>query len=235
MKSIKTKTKALIESLKEEIEKEPAVRLNCWEFKKCGREPGGSKVHELGVCPTAVETALDGLHGGVNAGRACWAVAGTFCGGEPKGTYAKKLKDCSKCDFHQTIIKEEDKYESAVLYLRKRRMANKEFIHREPSFFQYAYAKSKRAVEENLEIESTYISLLIAIANMCPAINMLAGSKRLCKDDLIDELMVIDAIADNPKSRATKIFFKTVITKGLVKQMQLYLDPLILKVKKSKE
>jgi len=26
-------------------------KLNCWEFKKCGRQPGGPKVAELGVCP----------------------------------------------------------------------------------------------------------------------------------------------------------------------------------------
>jgi len=25
--------------------------LNCWEFKKCGREPGGEKASELGICP----------------------------------------------------------------------------------------------------------------------------------------------------------------------------------------
>jgi hypothetical protein len=60
---------------------------------------------------------------------------------------------------------------------------------------------------------------------------MLAGSKRVCKEDLIDELMVIDAIADNPRTRATKIFFKTIITKGMVRQVQLYLDPLTSKVK----
>lgn len=29
-----------------------AIEKNCWEFKKCGRETGGSKVKELGVCVT---------------------------------------------------------------------------------------------------------------------------------------------------------------------------------------
>ncbi|MGE5174112.1 MAG: two-CW domain-containing protein, partial [Betaproteobacteria bacterium] len=28
-------------------------KLNCWEHKKCGRQPGGHKVAELGVCPSA--------------------------------------------------------------------------------------------------------------------------------------------------------------------------------------
>ena len=27
--------------------------INCWEVKKCGREPGGAKVAELGVCPAS--------------------------------------------------------------------------------------------------------------------------------------------------------------------------------------
>jgi hypothetical protein len=30
-----------------------AKKLNCWEVKKCGREPGGVKVKELGVCPAS--------------------------------------------------------------------------------------------------------------------------------------------------------------------------------------
>jgi len=165
MKSLKIKARAIVESIKEEQRNEPAVRLNCWEFKKCGREPGGNMADELGVCPTTIETALDGLHGGHNAGRACWAVAGTFCGGEPKGTFANKLKDCTRCDFHQSIIKEEKKYESAVLHLRKQRKADKERFHKEPGFLQYAFAKSMRSAEENLEVESTYISLLIAVTN----------------------------------------------------------------------
>jgi len=26
-------------------------KYNCWEFKKCGREPGGEKADRLGICP----------------------------------------------------------------------------------------------------------------------------------------------------------------------------------------
>jgi len=40
---------------------------NCWEFKQCGREPGGLLSDELGVCPASTETRLDGVHGGKNA------------------------------------------------------------------------------------------------------------------------------------------------------------------------
>ncbi len=76
---------------------------NCWEYKKCGREPGGIKVHELGVCPSAIESGLDGTHGGKNAGRACWVVAGTFCGGKEQGTFAQKYGNCVICDFFKMV------------------------------------------------------------------------------------------------------------------------------------
>ena len=56
-------------------------RLNCWEFKQCGREPEGLKIGEFGVCPATTETRLHGTHGGVNSGRACWVIAGSMCNG----------------------------------------------------------------------------------------------------------------------------------------------------------
>jgi len=36
-------------------------KLNCWEFKKCGRQFGGEKVSDLGLCPVVIEIALEGL------------------------------------------------------------------------------------------------------------------------------------------------------------------------------
>jgi len=79
---------------------------NCWELKKCGREKGGNKADSLGVCPAAVESRLDGVHGGKNAGRACWVVAGTLCGGEVQGTFAKKFSNCEKCEFYISVQSE---------------------------------------------------------------------------------------------------------------------------------
>lgn len=84
-----------------------ARKQNCWEVKKCGREPGGSHVHEFGVCPVVVEAKLDGAHGGRNAGRACWVVAGTLCKGQVQGTFAKKFESCEKCDFYVQVREEE--------------------------------------------------------------------------------------------------------------------------------
>jgi hypothetical protein len=83
------------------------TKTNCWEFKKCGREPGGSKSGELGVCPAAIETRTDGINNGKNGGRACWAISGTLCGGKIQGTHAMKVGNCLNCDFYQIIQKEE--------------------------------------------------------------------------------------------------------------------------------
>jgi len=80
---------------------------NCWEHKKCGRQPGGSKVEELGECPAATEHRTSGVNHGTNGGRACWAVAGTFCGGKTQGEFASKLDNCMSCDFYERVVGEE--------------------------------------------------------------------------------------------------------------------------------
>jgi len=63
--------------------------MNCWEFKKCGREKGGSKANELGVCPAYPD---HGTH--------CAWIAGTLCGGKVQGSFAQKVSSCMKCDFY---------------------------------------------------------------------------------------------------------------------------------------
>ena len=83
------------------------MKLNCWQVKKCGREPGGAKEAQMGTCPAATETAVNGINGGKNGGRACWALAGTLCGGKLQGTFAQKMANCLKCDFYQQVATEE--------------------------------------------------------------------------------------------------------------------------------
>lgn len=83
------------------------MKQNCWEFKKCGREIGGEKEDELGVCPAAALQMHDGKNNGKNAGRYCWAVSGTFCEGEIQGSFAKKITNCVLCDFFQHVVGEE--------------------------------------------------------------------------------------------------------------------------------
>jgi hypothetical protein len=64
------------------------TKRNCWEFKKCGREDGGARVEELGVCLASTETRLNGVHDGTNGGRACWVLEGTLCEGKVQGSFA---------------------------------------------------------------------------------------------------------------------------------------------------
>lgn len=82
-------------------------RLNCWEYMKCGREPGGQHVEDLGACPVAEIQAAHGLHGGCNGGRACWAIGGTLCGGQVQGSFACKIRHCQDCDFYHLVQCEE--------------------------------------------------------------------------------------------------------------------------------
>lgn len=83
------------------------VKKNCWEFKKCGRQPGGGHVDDRGECPAVKAFKAHGLNEGINGGRSCWAVAGTFCHGQTQGTFVSKFVDCSRCDFFIQVMKEE--------------------------------------------------------------------------------------------------------------------------------
>ncbi len=82
-------------------------KLNCWEFKKCGRHLGGEKALDLGLCPAVVEISLDSVHDGEFGGRACWVLAGTMCKGVIQGTFAQKYKECEKCDFYKYVKEQE--------------------------------------------------------------------------------------------------------------------------------
>ena len=81
-------------------------KINCWEFMKCGKQMGGHLAHQ-GVCPSATSVKLNGVHGGLLGGRACWVVHGTKCGGETQGTFGDKFKGCTQCAFYKMVTREE--------------------------------------------------------------------------------------------------------------------------------
>ena len=85
----------------------PLIKKNCWEFLECGREPGGKKAEKSGICPASIDTSTDGLNGGKNGGRICWAISGTFSGERIEGFYAKKLLSCRSCKFFKHVRGEE--------------------------------------------------------------------------------------------------------------------------------
>ena len=78
-------------------------RRNCWEFKNCGRGPGGVNVGNQGLCPVALDKRLDGVNHGMNAGRACWVVAGTLGTGEVQCSFAENLDSCKECEFYRSV------------------------------------------------------------------------------------------------------------------------------------
>jgi hypothetical protein len=82
-------------------------KKNCWEFKQCGRQVNGAKAAELGVCSAAKEKRTNGVNGGLNGGRGCWAIAGTLCGGTVQGSFVSKVSNCLKCEFYQLVGQEE--------------------------------------------------------------------------------------------------------------------------------
>lgn len=94
------------------------MALNCWQYMKCGREPGGAKESELGVCPAVMERRLNALNHGYNGGRSCWVVAGTMCGSSPQGVFALKFGSCAKCEFYRLVHHEEaDNFTMTTLLL----------------------------------------------------------------------------------------------------------------------
>lgn len=79
----------------------------CWEAKQCGREIGGAKANELGVCPAATDEEHHGKNNGINAGRYCWQVEGTVCDGKTQGTLDDKDVYCADCEFFVDVVREQ--------------------------------------------------------------------------------------------------------------------------------
>jgi hypothetical protein len=79
-------------------------KQNCWEYMMCGRHPGG---HSAAVCPVSVYEELNGVHGGKNAGRACWAIDNSLCPDLMRESSEKKFSGCWKCNFYHRVKNEE--------------------------------------------------------------------------------------------------------------------------------
>lgn len=86
---------------------QPPRRLNCWEYRLCGRERGGLMAGVLGECPASTNMKYDGLNSGQAAGRACWLVAGNNCGTHRSGAQSDAC--CHECEFYRRVVSEEAK------------------------------------------------------------------------------------------------------------------------------
>ncbi|UCC45529.1 MAG: hypothetical protein JSU65_06325 [Candidatus Zixiibacteriota bacterium] len=80
-------------------------KLNCWEFKMCGREPGGVFAEALGVCPVAKALKFDGINEGKAGGRTCWMLRGSLV--DESLVCADPGVTCADCAFHRRVIHEE--------------------------------------------------------------------------------------------------------------------------------
>ena len=96
------------------------MKKNCWEVKNCERQVGGKNTWALGVCPATTETRLHGVHNGINAGRSCWIMSGTLCGGQVQRSLGEKLKKCQQCEFYVQVKTEEgNQYISSPMLIAK--------------------------------------------------------------------------------------------------------------------
>ncbi len=75
--------------------------LNCWEYNKCDREPGGENVLKYGVCSVTLERGADSIHNGKNGGRCCWVIT------NPVFEEDSLNRDCRECDFYLFVKKSE--------------------------------------------------------------------------------------------------------------------------------
>lgn len=85
-------------------------KVNCWEYKKCGREPEGVNSVSQGVCPAAIHGHLDKTNNGTNGGRICWSIDGTRCSEETDGTFLDRFEHCQRCSFYLLVQKQETRH-----------------------------------------------------------------------------------------------------------------------------
>lgn len=70
------------------------------------------------ACPVCKEDKLDGIHGGVKGGRACWVIPHTKCGGSTQGLLSSKFIMCMECDFYNMVRQEEqESFQTAATIL----------------------------------------------------------------------------------------------------------------------
>lgn len=79
---------------------------NCWEYFKCGCEPGGKSNSRIGICPAASEERYDGINNGTNGGRFCWLVEDTLCNEVAYESFLDKFTQCLDCEFYSMLQSE---------------------------------------------------------------------------------------------------------------------------------
>ncbi|MCI5141605.1 MAG: hypothetical protein D3909_07730 [Candidatus Electrothrix sp. ATG1] len=79
--------------------------VNCWEFKKCGRETGGRNLSVFGICSVPVEFGFDGVNDGKNGGRSCWIIRESACEQVMRQCCVQEIRECRQCEFFTSVLK----------------------------------------------------------------------------------------------------------------------------------
>ncbi|MHB8882866.1 MAG: two-CW domain-containing protein [Thermodesulfovibrionales bacterium] len=58
-------------------------KIQCWNYHNCGHGKDS-------LCPAVDQ----------KAGRSCWLVSKTLCGGKVHGTHTERIKSCEGCGFY---------------------------------------------------------------------------------------------------------------------------------------
>lgn len=160
---------------------------NCWEIRKCGREQGGARATELGVCPAYPDR-----------GHSCWLVAGTLCGDEVQGTFAPKELNCLKCEVYncynlrsgtekQQLVRECESEMILSLDYSPQYLANQTSEQLLPAaahemdrtMEQRAQARARELIETNKLLQEQNMKLYVALQNMSQGLAMYGRDNRL--------------------------------------------------------
>jgi len=79
------------------------MKMNCWEFYECGREPGGHSVERRGACQAPMDEEHNGTNCGKNGGRYCWSVMSEASKREGKCCKRVGAGECCECLFYKLV------------------------------------------------------------------------------------------------------------------------------------
>ena len=80
-----------------------------------------------GVCPAPTRIAVDGTNNGYNAGRICWAIAGTFCEGEVQGTFCTERRKLCETATSITMLGKKKRLLPSRLFYRDKNMRDTKY------------------------------------------------------------------------------------------------------------
>jgi hypothetical protein len=76
----------------------------------CGREAGGRKAGELGICPVSLRSQPEGVSRAAGRGQPCWAFPGNACDHRSDGQPGQDSLACRQCERMQQVCDREGRY-----------------------------------------------------------------------------------------------------------------------------